>query len=329
MIRQIKPFDATADSLKEKVELEKTPDAVGWKRFASNTTLHGLRHVCHNDHSLWRRVVWLMFLCAAAGTYTYLVSISLRKYFSLPIKTVISQETPENGLTFPAVTVCNLNMLMKSKIDVSDEDEKFQKLGLNISGCSETRAVRGNLTCGQALLCAFRWYGPAIVKGCNGTTRQKIINALNSSSERLFNEEEFLTKYGHEMRSMFVIYCRFESDLVCTDQDFVPTYTKEGLCFTFNSGHNNTPLLRTEFEGPDQGLNIILDVQTDESTINQFSNGLKVIVHDQNTFINRHAGFNILPGSHASVAVKLKKVFFCFVAMYLYSYFEKGCRKKA
>ena len=36
-------------------------------------------------------------------------------------------------MTFPAVTFCNLNKFVKSKIDVANEDEKFVKMGLNIS----------------------------------------------------------------------------------------------------------------------------------------------------------------------------------------------------
>ena len=75
----------------------------------------------------------------------YLVSLSLNKFFSRPIKTVIS-ETPTEGLKFPAVTIFNLNKFMRSKINMADEDESFVKMGLNISGCNETRKVRGNLT---------------------------------------------------------------------------------------------------------------------------------------------------------------------------------------
>ena len=291
----------------ENVTPRKLPNSSKWKRFASSTTLHGLRHVAGNSHSISKRLIWLIFLGIATSTFLYYLSVSLNKYFSRPIKTVISQETSVDGLTFPAVTICNLNKFMKSKIDMADEDENFEKMGLNISGCSEIREVRGNLTCGQALLCTYIWYGTALVQGCNATTQQNIIEALNRSSDRLYSEEEFLTKYGHEMASMLVLYCRFRKDMDCSDKDFVTDLTQDGICFTFNSGRNGS-VLSTTFEGPDLGLSILLDVQTNESTIGQFSNGLKVIVHDQNTFVNLHSGFNILPGTHASVAVKLRKV---------------------
>ena len=107
--------------------------------------------------------------------------------------------------------------------------------------------------------------------------------------------------------SMFVLYCRFMAKDTCSDKDFVPILTQYGLCHTFNSGPNKS-VLHSLLEGLDFGLNIVLDVQLNQSTLSDFSTGLKVIVHDQNTFVNRHSGFNILPGTQASVAVKLRKV---------------------
>lgn len=296
------------NSFKAKMELiQNWSQYTRWEAFAYSTTLHGLRHVFDKSYSIAKRVIWLLVSWSAAATFLYLLSVSVRKFMSKPMKTVVSQATPAGGLKFPAVTICNLNKFMKSKVDVTDEDENFAKMGLNISGCSEIRQVRGNLTCGQALLCAYVWYGTVLVNSCNETTRQNIIKALNHSSERLFNEEEFLSKYGHDMASMFVLYCRFMTVDTCSDKDFVPVLTQYGLCHTFNSGQNK-PVLHSILEGPDLGLNIVLDVQQNESTLSEFSTGLKVIVHDQNTFVNRHSGFNILPGTHASVAVKLRKV---------------------
>ena len=310
MVTQVKSLDYTfTENWNEKSAPGVSSNTTKWKVFASNTTLHGLRYVADKSHSILRRVIWFIFLGTAATAYVYLASLSLNKYFSRPIKTVISQETPTEGLNFPAVTICNLNKFMRSKIDVADEDENFVKMGLNISGCSEIRKVRGNLTCGQAFLCVYSPYGPALVKGCNGTMQQNIMNALTRSSHRLFNEEEFHTKYGHDIASMSssFLFCRFMQTTTCSEGDFLPKLTQYGICFTFNSGKDGVPR-RAIYEGPEYGLSIFFDVQTNESTFSQFSSGLKVIVHDQNTFVNRHNGFNIVPGTHASVGVKLRKV---------------------
>ena len=308
MATQVKPADSFTNSPLEKVESERSLPSSEWKSFASKTTLHGLRYAVQNGLSIPRRAIWLLFLCAAASAYTYNSTLSIKRFVSRPTKTVITQETPTDGLKFPAVTICDLNKFMKTKIDMKDEEENFVKMGLNISGCSETREVRGNLTCGQALLCAYHDYGPALVDGCDETTRQKILNVLNGTSKRLFDEEKFLANYGHDIAGLFLHYCRFSVDQICSEKEFVPTLTRRGICYTFNSGYNNSTMFNSEFEGPELGLSVILNVLSNESTVGVFSTGLNVVVHDQKTFINRHNGFNILPGTHSLVAVKLIKV---------------------
>ncbi|XP_022780234.1 acid-sensing ion channel 2-like [Stylophora pistillata] len=303
---------ATA-SFKEVIK-SKSPLLSKWREFATNTTVHGLRYVIQTSLPSYRRMVWALLLVAASGAYFYNSTRSFKKYFSRPIKTEISQETPLDGLKFPAVTICNLNQFMKMKIDTTDEDEYFEKLGLNISGCSETRRVRGNLTCGQALLCAFVDFGPLLVDNCDFSTRHRIMSVLNHS-KRIYDEKEFLSKYGHDLfgdRSMSgpSKYCVFEDEeqIKCSEQHFVPIVTNGGICYTFNSGYNGSAkieLFRSLYEGSDLGLPIALDVQTNESTFSSSSSGLSVIVHDQDTFVNYHSGFKVQPGTHASVAVKL------------------------
>ena len=307
MITQVKPNNPSTDSTKEKVEIKKTSLSSKWNVFATNTTLHGLRYVVQSGFSIARRVTWLIFICAAASAYAYFSTQSFEKFMSRPIKTVISQETPSDGLKFPAVTICNLNKFVKTKIDMVDNDKNFEKMGLNISGCSETRAVRGNLTCGQALLCAYYVYGSFLVDNYNKTTRQNIRNALQRTSERVFNKEQFFARYGHDMSGMLFLFCLFSFKVPCSAKDFFPTPTKKGICYTFNSGIDNS-CRQQIYEGPEQGLSILLNVQTNESTLSDFSSGFQVIVHDQKTFVNRNSGFNIFPGTHASVAVKLRNV---------------------
>ena len=315
-IVQVKPIslDSFTDSEKEKVESENSSQSSKWKVFASNATLHGLRYTVQNELSIPRRAIWLLTLCASASFYTYSATISVGKFMSRPTKTVITQLTPTGGLKFPAVTICNLNKFMKSKIEMADGDENFVKMGLNISGCSETREVRGNLTCGQAFLCVYYKYGMALVNGCNATTRGNIIRVLTNSPKHLLDEEKFLTNYGHDFAGLWYKFCSFASLRSCSEEDFVQTLTGRFICYTFNSGHNESGrMFYSKFEGPDLGLSIILNVQTNESTLSDFSTGLKVIVHDQKTFVNPNSGFNIHPGTHATVTLRLRKVSYIII----------------
>ena len=312
----VESMEPTTAPLKELVKSK--PSLLSkWKEFASNTTVHGLRHVVQASLPACRRLVWAILLFAALGAYSYNSTISFKKFISRPIRTEISQETPRDGLKFPAVTICNLNQFMKTKIDTTDEDENFEKLGLNISGCSETRTVRGNLTCGQALLCAFSDYGPLLVDNCNYSTRQRIMSVLNHT-KRIYDEKEFLAKYGHDLfgnNSMGgdLKHCAFTDleQITCSEHHFIPVVTNGGICYTFNSGYNGSTkskLFRSFYEGSNFGLAIALNVQTNESTFSASSSGLAVNVHDQDTYANYHTAFKVQPGVHASVAIKMTQV---------------------
>ena len=309
----VESMEPTTAPLKELVK-SKLSLLSKWKEFAANTTVHGLRHVVQASLPACRRLVWAILLFAALGAYLYNSTISFKKYISRPIRTEISQETPRDGLKFPAVTICNLNQFMKTKIDTTDEDENFEKLGLNISGCSETRTVRGNLTCGQALLCAFSDYGSLLVDNCNDSTRQRIISVLNHT-KRIYDEKEFLAKYGHDLfgnNSMNGL-CTFTDleQITCSEHHFIPVVTNSGICYTFNSGNNGSTkseLFHSFYEGSDFGLAIALNVQTNESTFSASSSGLAVNVHEQDTYVNYHTAFKVQPGAHASVAIKMTQV---------------------
>lgn len=279
-----------------------------WRTFVANTTVHGLRYVFESPSRI-ARTLWLVLLLTAIGLYVFFVQQSLSKYYSNPVSTEFTEVIPELGmLTFPAVTICNLNRFVKRKINIADTEEDFEKLGLNLSVCEAVKKVNKDMTCGQGLLCAFELFGSAIADNCNETTRQRIISVLNSTREPIFNPEEFLEAYGHDFHEMFLYYCRFGKFEHCTSADFHPLLDQNGRCFTFNSGKNGSKIRKTVRAGSSGGLSVVLDVQASENTISEFSRGLRVIVHDQETFVNVDNGFNVFPASHTLVRVTATKV---------------------
>ena len=281
------------------------------RNFAEETTLHGLRYIVFSSTKI-RQMIWLLLLVAAAATYLVMVKQSVVKYFSHPVSTEYMEVTPEDGkLTFPAVTICNLNRFVKTKINLPENDENFEKLGLNLSVCNVINAFKTELTCGQALLCAFELFGTAIVENCSETTKQHLVNALNATQEPIVNLEEFWKAYGYDFSAMFSNFCRFAKIRNCTAEDFTPTLTEVGLCFTFNSGRNGSTVRHSRWTGAQGGLSVLLDVQANESTIGELSRGLRVILHEQESFVNFEHGVNVFPGSHALIAVSVSHVSTC------------------
>ena len=235
-----------------------------WQEFVSCTTVHGFRRIFESPSRVFR-AMWLVLLLAALTGYIVFVQESIEKYLSNPVTVSFNEVVPEPGeLKFPAVTICNLNRFVKSKIEMLESDEDFDKLGLNLSVCEVVKSVEENLTCGQALLCVFERFGSVIVDNCNDTVKQRIIDALNATNEPVFDAEEFMEAYGHDFNDMFFNYCRFGKRESCSATDFLPFLTDNGRCFTFNSGKKGSRIRVSKRAGSVGGLSVMLDVQAQE-----------------------------------------------------------------
>ena len=281
-----------------------------WATFSSNTTLHGVRYV--GTTSGIRRLFWIICISSAMGGYLYLFQDSLRAYISLPINTVISNDFPHNGMDFPDLTICNLNTIVKSKNDIGYDDPRFKMLNLDMAVCGFIRNISGNLTCGQALTCAYHKMARYIVQRCDESMKNNILRALNTSS-RLFNREDYYYRYGHDFHRMLVRHCTYGEDInPCIADDFDPVMTPKGLCHTFNVSRfaNRTRRKGTKihFAGGENGLSIILDAQSRETTFGDWSVGFRVVVSEQGTGVNRDRGFDANPGSHVLAVLSPKIV---------------------
>lgn len=82
--------------------------------FASYTSLHGL-HFVAGPFILIRRILWAILLIVGTGL---LVSLCIERYGKLAAKPSVTTKEQQSAklIPFPAVTVCNLNMLRKEKI---------------------------------------------------------------------------------------------------------------------------------------------------------------------------------------------------------------------
>ena len=82
--------------------------------FVSQTTLHGF-HFLFDSKTRLRRILWLCLLLLNTGLLINQIQKSVIKYFAY--KSAISKhiDMPQR-LAFPAISICNQNMLRKSKV---------------------------------------------------------------------------------------------------------------------------------------------------------------------------------------------------------------------
>jgi len=285
-----------------------------WKSFASNTTLHGFRYIVTTSGI--RRLIWLTCLLTSCGWALYILYDGLYTYISLPVNTVLSSETPDDGMEFPDITICNLNVFVKSKVEIGYNDTRFRKLNLDLPACDVIRNISGNLTCGQALLCAYKPMAIYIIPDCNLTMATKLQKAL-IKFPRIFNPEAFLLSYGNDFTKMLVPYCRFgpsiySQDKPCIAQDFDQVLTSYGVCYTFNVTKfcNRTGSLfsRVRVTGADNGLSLILNAQLNEILYGDWSSGFRIMASQRGRFMDTDEGFIVSPGTQTLVALRAHKV---------------------
>ena len=85
-----------------------------WKHFIDNCTLHGLQHAT-NGQTKVRSIIWSAFLLMGTAYFVHQSYLLLDRYYSYPITTKVTLEYEEEP-EFPAVTICNFNVLRKSYI---------------------------------------------------------------------------------------------------------------------------------------------------------------------------------------------------------------------
>lgn len=171
-----------------------------WRHFIDNSTLHGMQYV-FNGQTKIRSIIWAVFLMLGTGYFLYQSSLLLKRYFSYPINTKVTMEYEENPL-FPAVTICNFNMLRKSFVEEHKAEE----------------------------LLKYTFTGDSLLEP--GT--EVNISAINWDYFKGANMEDTYSVGGHQIKEM-MIKCSWSGEK-CNDGNFTKDLTSMGLCHTFNSG---------------------------------------------------------------------------------------------
>uniref|UniRef100_A0A671QQY2 Acid-sensing ion channel 1 n=1 Tax=Sinocyclocheilus anshuiensis TaxID=1608454 RepID=A0A671QQY2_9TELE len=223
------------------------------KLFLKHTTFHGLRHVFLSG-SYPRRVAWLLaFLTALALLFTW-SSNRVRYLLSSPVYTKAHMVYAKR-LLFPAVTICNQNILLPRRMKKPDLFSAGRWLGLFGKNWQVSPAVREALT--------------SHVDGTNNeppwSPFSRILDFnhfLPPPRDSQPSMRHLLDRLGHQLEEM-LLYCRFQGQL-CGPRNFSTIFTRYGKCYTFNSGQDGRPLLITMKGGMGNGLELMLDIQQDE-----------------------------------------------------------------
>ena len=208
--------------------------ASNWTEFSESTTIHGLRFV-NRTNSLFRRILWLLFVLTGCVFFSKQFYESLSQFFDYKVNTVVHM-TNDVETKFPAITICNQNALRKSKLDENKNDPAVQKL------LFRTR---------QFLQFEQR-----------NATNTSILKSTKISGQHL---REMYFKYGHTMQNLteggMLEFCKQPNGQECNKDDFKRILTYSGQCYTLNSGNGNRKIMHSALSGRFTGVRMSLSVQ--------------------------------------------------------------------
>ncbi|XP_039383971.1 acid-sensing ion channel 3 isoform X2 [Mauremys reevesii] len=259
--------------------------------FANNSSLHGISHIFRHGSLSLRRVLWALFFLGSLGLLLLVCMERVTYFFSYPHVTKLDEVAAPN-LTFPAITICNLNEFRFSRITRNDLYHVGQLLAL----LSDRYEIRSPHLAEPQLLAALR----------------DKANFRNFKAKP-FDMADFYNRTGHDMAEM-LLQCSFRGT-DCTAQNFTAIFTRLGKCYTFNAGAPGNELLTTVKGGSGNGLELMLNIQQEEylpvwgeSDEISYEAGVKVQIHSQEEppFIDQ-LGFGVAPGFQTFVSCQQQR----------------------
>ena len=268
----------------------------GLRSFTQDTTLHGARFLFAEN--IFRRFLWTVAVIACFGHCCYQVFICVSEFNKRPFNTKITTRTSiDNGVIYPAVTLCNLNSLNTRRYvqmlsmheNRSIIEKKLKDISLLSRGSKEISSQD------------FKNRNPGLFLRDSAADTTKQLQGLFSHQI----EEMFLPGSPHFES------CSFNGER-CDVRNF-SSYQSFlfGNCYTFNSAEDGNPQLKATMAGQYNGLKLRLNIERKaylKNTLNPFV-GLVILIHDQKTFpIVEEFGIKVQPGVSTLCAIKRRKV---------------------
>ncbi|GFT19647.1 acid-sensing ion channel 1A [Nephila pilipes] len=261
------------------------------KNFASQSTTHGLRRISETEGTLGKLLWTVIFLTALAGC-TYHCSFLIQKYLKFS-KVTSTEEIHAKELDFPALTVCNLNILKKSFLE--DQLEKNRN--------STHDRDRGFCFASE-----------------DSFLRKSDAKDLSDIWANLGVTLEHLKTYGHKVYDL-IVQCTYNSkdcfnqsitrDLPLETENITITdypSTRLGYCHTIKL--NQSTLGKVRRTGQTLGLTLTLNIERNEYwNLLSPEYGVRIMIHPRQAYPTVDRGGIVLhPGTKSYMSIRIREI---------------------
>ncbi|CAD5216336.1 unnamed protein product [Bursaphelenchus okinawaensis] len=241
-------------------------------------------------------VFWLLIFAAAFGVVVWQTVVSVEKYRAYNVS--VQQTLSFNSMSFPAVTLCDLNPYKRDEAYKIAEVQTLMEAyeyALQKSYCTNT-------TCNVATNTTLDDYLEKV-----GLSGVKSSTAINSKAQRLLTlvtGTTDMTEAGAQY-SGFLQGCSFNTQ-DCQENDWTKFDSQSmGTCFIFNLAATRN----VSRVGPIYGLRVILKTNVSQLLPTSTKGGFRVLVHDQGEYPFPDVyGSDVMIGSAPSLGVSFTDI---------------------
>jgi len=247
-------------------------------RFFSTTSFHGLPQIAGSQRSCLRVMFWISVLFLSLGLMMTTTILVTRRYISQNA-VLSSKQHFHKTLPFPAVTVCNKNLIRKSVAVNSGIDLEQLTVFLNFIIDNNPYLVDESFD--------------------SETFAEKYYNVFDMENSLFFYNNS-----GHQMEDMLYT-CQYAGQN-CGLANFTKRTSTDGNCYTFNSDENEI-VLSSDSNGQRHGLELVFNAEEYEYfQAESDSVGFNVFIHDHDHFpyFRSSGGFSASTGQLTQVALR-------------------------
>jgi acid-sensing ion channel 1 len=248
---------------KSKNTVVRVPEEAGsyLREFCGSTTVHGVTYLTAEKHLL-RRLIWFVALGVAVGYCANHFYKTFDAYFKIPFSTTLTRRRVSE-MTFPAVTLCNLNVINVNRCVATMLNSHLKQNGKSAFQ-SESHKMEKEKEFRKRLKLIVKVISSKRMTNDEMKGLRKEFEYNFDMTERGLQMEETLRSFAHtkeEMLSLdFLLPCTWRGK-DCSSNNFTSFLNLlMGQCFTFNSGKQGHALLKTSLSGPSNGLRLKLNV---------------------------------------------------------------------
>ncbi|GFT73029.1 FMRFamide-activated amiloride-sensitive sodium channel, partial [Nephila pilipes] len=243
-----------------------------------------------NSSTAIRKVIWAFILIGGLVGCCSQIYRYLSAYYAYPV--VINIDSINRfSLEFPGVTVCNLNSVRNAYF------------GCVLRKLDSDRCNLSMIPVPITLKEAVTLDPPYCSEDKDSTLSEEFLERIQFQSLYFSLKNSSRFHYGHQKED-FIILCSFNGEK-CSLSDFnLHLDNMYGNCFTFNKANSSKPPLETSFVGPNSGLTLELNVQSDDYILLTKSVGARVVIHDPyQEPTPQDQGINVSPGFETTLGL--------------------------